>query len=338
MADGALARRAGLRIIYNGEEVTQPFDDYITSVSYTDPDCGESDSINLDFHDIGREWLGSWYPELGDSIEAGVVLTNWMKEDSGQTETSFGTFTLDDFSFSGGSGGITGTFSAVSTPIKKAWKSTQRTKTWKKITIYQLGKRIAKRYKLQYVYQAKKIKIKSMEQSQQPDSEFLKQVCDDYGLGMKVYRDRLVIYSKLWYEIRGVVATYSRHGMISWSYNDTLGGRYTGGKMSYTNPNTQKTYKVKVGNSKRLLNISDQAGSASDAKKKIRAKVNAENEKVTTMSMTIPANPSLYPACNIRIRGMGKMSGKYSVTKITHNISGSGYTMDVELRRIQLRL
>jgi len=41
---------------------------YITSVSYTDNEHGQSDEIELQIEDSEHRWKSSWYPTKGDLL------------------------------------------------------------------------------------------------------------------------------------------------------------------------------------------------------------------------------------------------------------------------------
>ena len=77
------------------------------------------------------------------------------------------------------------------------------------------------------------------------------------------------------------------------------------------------------------------------AKKKriAKAKVNAENEKAVSLEFTALGNANIVASCNIEVKGMGRINGKYYVTKVRHELSGSsGHKMSVSAYRIFPRL
>ena len=76
----------------------------------------------------------------------------------------------------------------------------KRSQTWESVTICQVAGEIASRYGLECVYDADEITIKRMEQNKRPDSEFLKELCSRYGLILKIYNRRLIVFSYENYE------------------------------------------------------------------------------------------------------------------------------------------
>ena len=328
------ARHAKVTLTNVSSKKHKDYSDYLKSFTYTDVYGDASDSFSADFDNKAMKYMSAWMPKKGNKFTASVLLSNWM-EDGKNQKLKFGKFVLDDFSLSGRP--LACTISAVSTPSSSAFSTKQRTKTWKKITIKQIAKKIAKRYKLSLVYDAEKITIKSIEQKDETDSSFLNSLCKDYGIAMKIFNSKLVIYSEARYEKKKAILSISEKDMLSWSYNDTVSGTYSGAKYSYQDPKKNKTIKVKVGKGSRWLTAQGEAGSKADAQKKAYAAVNNSNKDMTTIQFEIMANPKMIATACIKITGLKNINGKYFVTKVTHNI-GSRYTMSVEARKVQQRL
>lgn len=72
----------------------------------------------------------------------------------------------------------------------------------------------------------------------------MNRLCEDYGLYIKVYFGKIIIYDIDRYESKKAVATYHINDFgDGWSYNTTLTGTYTGATIKYTSvsANTLKT-------------------------------------------------------------------------------------------------
>ena len=83
--------------------------------------------------------------------------------------------------------------SGVSAPALDAFSATEHTQNWEKVTLKKVAQTIASRYKLQLVFDATDVSISTQEQSSATDSSFLNQLCNDYGLMLKVFRSKIVI-------------------------------------------------------------------------------------------------------------------------------------------------
>ena len=87
-----------------------------------------------------------------------------------------------------------------------------------------------------------------------------------------------------------------------------------------------------------MLDVNVTAFSKKDAGLKTKAKLAEENKKQTTMSLTIFPNPKIIATSTIRVSGLYKLSGKYYVDKVTHEISSTGgYIMMLEVHKVKSR-
>jgi hypothetical protein len=154
---------------------------------------------------------------------------------------------------------------------------------------------------------------------------------------MKVYNQKIVIFDVVKYEEKDSVLTLheNKKQMLSWSYNTTVEGTYTGVSFNYTDPDTEDTISVTMGESGRMYSINSQASSQYDAELQAAAKVNEANRSIETMEVTIRANTSIVASQCITISDLGDIDGKYYVDKVKHSVGSSGYTMQLTLHKVQ---
>lgn len=325
-------RRANVDLTWNGAAVTSKMAGMATSINYTDPASGEADSIDIAIQDRDRRWISSWMPSAGDTLSARIKLQDWGREGDNRS-LSCGFFVLDDFSFTGWP--ITGSISGVSVPADGAFRETQRSKTWENVTIKEIATEIAGRAGIALLFDANGFEwtIKSIEQTTQTDCEFLMSLCTTYGLSMKVYAQKIVIFDREAYKAKRSAMVLYASDIESWSWKTTLAGTYTGGEYAYTDPKTEEEITAKVGDGPRILKQSGKADSAADAERKINAAVNDANHSAVSMSVTIMGNARLFAGQCITISGMARISGKYYIDKVVHSI-GSGYTMQLDLSKV----
>ncbi len=319
-------------------ELGQKIAEQASEFSYTDAASGQSDSMSVTMHDIGKEWMGSLMPRKGAEFGAEILLTNW----NGEGESSFGcgTFVLDDISFSGRPAKCT--LKGVSIPAMEDFKALPNTITWEKTTIQDIASQIAGKAGVSLHYDADTIRIAEIEQCRQTDSAFLYSLCEKYGLSMKVYNHKIVIFDTVNYEEREPVAVLAEGGngiheigLISWSYNTTVEGTYTGVNLDYTDPDTDDAINVMMGAPGRMYEINTQASGRYDAELQAAAKVNAANRSVETMELTIKADTSIVASHCIQVSGLGNIDGKYYVDQIQHSIGSGGYRMTLSVHKVQ---
>lgn len=303
-----------------------------TGLTYTDVASGKSDSISLSMSDIDMEWIGSKMPKRGAELGAKIRLTNWNSENEGTKTFDCGDFILDDISFSGAP--LSCVLGGVSVPIMDDFKSLPRTQAWEKTTIQDIAREITNRAGITLYYDADTIQIAEIEQSKQTDSAFLYSLCEKYGLAMKVYKHKIVIFDFVRYEEKKAILTLKPSDFTQWSYNTTIEGTYTGVNLDYTDPDTDNTINVTMGTTGRMYSINTQASSRYDAELQAAARVNEANRKIETMQVTMRANTKIVASHCIEISGLGNANGKYFVEQIKHSI-GSGYKMQLTLHKVQ---
>ena len=328
-------RRAYVDLIYNGTAATAEISGFVTDISYTDPASGEADSLDITLQDRDHRWTGAWIPVAGDTLAATIRALNCQYSGDNRI-LPCGFFIVDSFSFSGWP--VSGSISAISTPLDSSFTTTQRTKTWENVTIKEIGTEIAGRagIALAWDVEGTPFTIKSVEQSEQTDCEFYMNLCNTYGLAMKVYSQKIVVYDREAYKKKDPVAKITEEEITSWSWSKNLTGTYTGGEYTYTDPNTEEEIKVTVGTGTRILKQSGKADSQADAERKINAAVAKGNHGATKLSLTVMGRPDLVASQCVTVVGLGKLSGKYYIDSATHHITGSsGYTTDLELSLVE---
>ena len=337
------ARKAVPSLSFNGKNVSTKLAEYLESVSCEDVASGSSDSIDITLQNIDMKWMNQWYPTKGDKISGTVTFQDWNK-DGENLKLDCGTFILDEVKFSGGP--LKVSLGGVAIPANESFKVRERTKTWKNVTIKNIANEIAKRYGLSLSYSGPTITIASIEQSDKTDSAFLYDLCKKYGLSMKVFNNKIVIYDQTQQEKKAASATITRDSFIDdeWEYTDSIEGTYTGARISYKSGEDNEEISVYLGlkaenaAGSRVLNITEVADDYDTAYYMAAAQVNQSNEQATTISGKIWPNPKICAGICVTISGMGKANGKYFVDKSTVEVSDSRTTQSVELHKCQTRL
>lgn len=214
---------------------------------------------------------------------------------------------------------------AVSVPVVSEFKETEHTKAWETIILYAIAKKIAEKYRLIFIYDTKKeINIQKIEQNGQTDSNFLKNLCQKYGFGVKIYSKKLILWNYKEYMKRSPVCIIYPDMVSKWSYKSSIQGTYTAAKVSYTNTNGE-TIEIVVGKEGRTLTINEKADSVADAELIGENAIFNANRKKTTMNIIMPPNLSITATCCITIKNF--------VEEVTHSLTKS-YTQNIRLSKI----
>ena len=181
---------------------------------------------------------------------------------------------------------------AVSTPVAASFTTTERTQTWENVTLRQIAQTIAGRSGLGLYYDGPDYTIEHIEQTD-VDSSFLLDTARRYGLYMKIYTDRLILYDREVYNAGAAVRTIRRTDMDSWNWNTTVVGAYTGGQIDYTDQDKDADIHAQIGTGGRWLKLNQSCSSVADAGAQLAAALNKENHGVTTISFNLMGDPGL---------------------------------------------
>lgn len=328
-------RKADVSLMYNGTNATGQISSYLNSFEYTDQAAGTSDSISITVNDRDHKWIGSWFPVKGDKLQPTIIVQNWNKSGD-RLSLPCGLFTVDDFSFSGGP--IRLKIDAVALPASTSFKTESITETYEKTSIKEIGEKIAGRAGIALYFEATDISIEKVEQNNQNDCEFFTGLVEKYGLALKIYNNKLVVFSEADYESKPAKYVLTPADFDpSWSWDTKLDGTYTGVNYQYTNSEKNKTFTVNAGTTERVLTCNEPADNMTEATAIALAAVNNANKDTTTMSISLMARPGLIASDCVQISGLKKLDGKYYIVSIRHSV-GSGYKMTLELRKVIARI
>ena len=330
------ARRVIPNLTYNGVNAQELLYGKLEKFSLTEEASGESDSAELELEDRDRKWMNEWMPQQGDKIAGSLDFMDW-NGDGRHEYLKLGTMMVDSFDMSGGS--TIAKIKALSVPTASSFRTEERTKTWKEVTIQKILSEIAGKYGLTPVYEADEITIKSLEQSKKTDSSFLLETVKKYGLALKVYNQKLVVYDKARYEARNKVLTIKKTSIVGneWDYHKDLEGFYTGAIVSYKGSNSsEKEITTTVGStSGRTLKVNEQCDSVAEAQRLGKAKLREANEKVETLSCKIWPSAYLFASCVVALdeQDWGKAAGRYFADSVKTEVGSGGTTQTLELHK-----
>lgn len=313
-------RSMSIEVIYQGVSITYDIAEDITGFTFDDKADGSSDSISLSLRDPGKKWLNGWYPDAGAKIEAAITLHDWAHE--GDTQVlECGTFIIDNPSFSGE--GTKVTLNAVSKPANSSFNETKKTHTWESVTIQQIASNVAKSAGVSLEYDADEIKIEKIEQNDTDDGAFLADVCKKYGLILKVYSDKLIIFDRERYKAKPAVATIDITDMSQWSSSPELQGTYTGGEIAYTNGKAEKELIYKTGKAGRWYKSTERVDNLADAERKLKSAIAEANHKIMPLTFTTMFRADVFAGQCVNVVGLGTLDGKYYINSLKHTFGGT---------------
>lgn len=183
-----------------------------------------------------------------------------------------------------------------------------------------------------------------MEQIKTSDIQFLETLCHNAGLALKITGNTIVLFDQADYEARAAVYTIRRGGGAYTKYKlgaGTADVQYASCRVSYTGPDGRcvsavawaEDYDAKARNNQQL-EITAKTDSPDQARTLAEKILRRHNRYAKTASFTLPGGYSLVAGVTVRLECWGGWDGKYIVTQAKHTVDGSGYTVDVNLRKV----
>ncbi len=329
-------RRATVTLSYAGVDITKDIAPDLESFSYKEVAEGQADSLTISLQNRGLKWMGVWLPQPGDQILSSLTQYDWAAP--GEVKTlNCGSMQVDSPTFSGPFDIIN--LNALNIPAAEGFNDAPQDTTWDSITMSQLGQLIATRYNMQLVYDAPQdFVIRALKRTQQTDAALLSDTCKKYNLCLKVYSDKLVIYSKYLYEQRGPVATitYGASNLNTYTFaSPIVGTGFNAVTINYKPVKSkvihQYEFRIAPGGKSMILNesVDDDAQAEMVAKGKLRE----ANEKQLTGTFNLALNLDIVAGCTIIGAGFGKLDGKYFVDTADHDYGKGAGTTNITFHR-----
>lgn len=322
------SRHAWVQLIYSGADITGDVSGDLLSFGYEDNAEGSADTISVSLINRSRKWTGGWMPEKNQRMSATI-------HGFGGT-LACGSFLVDKIS--GSAPPWTASIGGISMPSDTDFTDVKQSRSWEEATVREIVNSIAGSYGLTVVFDSSlNPQIPFLEQSETEDMSFISQLCEDYGLCVKMYSNRVVVYNGPEYERRGAVMTLTESDVNSFSYTiketDT---DYTGCTVSYTQQDGETieyTYQIGTERKEKLLKSNQTVESVAQAQLLGEALVWRKNKEAVTVSVEMMGNTNICATSCVQLAGFGSLSGKYFVDKVSHSLGG-GYKTGLELHKV----
>lgn len=321
-------------IKWSGKDVTGDITPFLIDVTYTDFMEGESDSIEFSLEDAQGSWIGPWYPQFGDTIEAWIGYRD-------DTMLPCGVFEIDEIEFSGPPDVVR--VKALAAGVKRSVR-TRNGRAYENTTLADIAATIARRNKLKLIGKIEKIAIQRVTQVYETDLVFLKRLAEEYGYSFAVRGGYLNFFKRADLKTSKPTLVITRSDVTRYRARDKVHGVAAVATVNYHDPRTKKTRKHKVTDKAAKTNahgtdelkVIARAESQEQAKLKANAAIDRQNEDQTSMTLTMPGNVKVVAGINVSIVGFGHYDGKYTVTQSRHSLGRSaGFGTEAELKRVR---
>lgn len=358
LAQEHIGRRAWLIVTYNGKDISESLAQYVLSFSYTDNLTGQVDDISITLEDRAELWEADWMPERGATLDITICTYNWSDLYSEEQDLQLGKFEIDELEVSSAPNVVTIKAVAISIGDDSTLRSTLRSHTWENISVQKAANDIAWQngMKLQW-YCDDNPNIDKLEQNDESDLDVLQKICDDAGFALKVTTDTIIIFDVEKFEKEDVYAEYYHPGttilnivenqpkpvqtdaLLNYSFKAKIRDVYKKCHVKYAKDKDKSVIestfvapdkKEKEG---ATLEVHQQVSSQAEAERLAKKKLREKNCEEFTGSFSSDGNMGLCAGETIEMLGFGNFSGKYIITQAKHDISSSGFTSSVEIRK-----
>lgn len=218
------------------------------SASYVDVAHGSSDSAEFSLDNSNLKWLKQGLPSKGTSTELAVHTKDWTIQPD--TTIKSGKMYIDSMTISGREPEAV-QVQALSMPAYTGFSSIERHVVYKQTTAKAILKKIASRDKMTLKYYGPTHKIATITQDGATDSDFAVDLCERYGLRVKIKNRTLIVYSAARYAQKAPAITIKRSVAASgYEYTNDIQGVYTYATNTYQDKKKKKDIKVSVGHKK----------------------------------------------------------------------------------------
>lgn len=325
-----MSRTANIDVSINLHSITGQIAGETTSLTYTDCASESVDDISLSIENRTGKWMNSWFPNKGDSLTAKIITNEWTGI------LNCGEFVIDDVEFGGGP--LTVDIKGLAMKVGSDFTEKKRSRTWEKVTIKGVAESLAAKENIQLDYRASyNPAVSFVSQTNQSDKSFLYDLCAKYGLTMKMYSTRVIIYDAEELEALAAVDTlYPTSVKPGWKAKTTISDTgYSAVEVSYTDRSgkvLKYRYEVK-GTTAKCYSFTAKVDNLAEAQRVAKAKFREVNKAETTFNCELPGDTRYVSGATVMLSGFGMFDGKYYIDKATHKIGG-GYTVALETHKV----
>lgn len=280
--------------------------------------------------------------DAGLKMDAVILRENWAG-DGKDSLLPCGEFELDSVTASGPPAVIN--IKGTSLPFTAQVRQTKKSKAWENYTLSGIANEIAAANGMVCMYESAADPFYSrVEQIKTSDIQFLETLCHKAGISLKATNRTLVLFDQVAYESKAAVFTIKRGSGVYTKYKLNVGTadtQYSSCRVSYVDPTGKciegiakvEDYKADAKNNQQL-EITAKVADKDEAKALAEKLLRKHNRYAKTASFTLPGNPDLVAGVTVMLEKWGGWDGKYIITQAKHTVDGSGYTVQIRLRRV----
>lgn len=339
----SLAPRTHVQVVYEGVDITKDISKDLLSLSYTDNEGGKADDISLTLKNNHGLWSDAWLPSKGDSITTTIIKEN----DEGVSTLSCGSCEIDEIELSGPPSVIE--IKGVSVPLSSTIRRTKKSRAWENVRLSEICTDVANTGGVELVFQPnpanadfenKDPLYERRDQRDETDLLFLKRICEDEALSLKLTDQQLVVYDQNIMQAQSPVVNFSlgEDWILNYKFNTQASEVFKTAIVQYNDPKSGSLNKFVYEDASvekgQTLKIVRRTESVEEAERVAKAALKKINRQETTAILTVVGRVDLVSGITVNLFGFGKFSGKYYVEKSEHTVQ-NGYTVSLEMTFVE---
>ena len=328
--------RIKYRIEYDGTDITEDISPSVLSISYSDSQEDESDTICITLEDREQKWSGPWYPDKGAKL---------LVELGREELVVLGTFDIDEIEISGPpsqvrlNGQATGVDTAARTSKNSAFEDQ---------SLSAIAQKVASDNGWTLEGDIQDINFRRKTQYQESDLAFLNRICKETGHTMAVRNGQLYVTNIYDLESASEAGSIDLTDVGKYRFSGKITG--AGAKAAtaeYYYPEEDQVHRVTVTasdtpaeseTSEDELYCRERSESTDHAEAKAKSQVyRSAREQSTGTISGIKGQPWMLAGNKVALTGFGESSGFYQIDKSNHQVTRSGgWSVSLDVKRIGL--
>ena len=298
------------KIEVNGKDVTENIRKHLVNLTFKDETADESDEITLTFDNLYKR------PKYDDEIKLYL----------GYKETGLyycGAFLVQTTEKTQNFLRVKATSANFTVNLKK-----KHNRSFENLTLKELVKKIAKENSLNFKCDFEDVFFKHLAQTEESDLNLLNRIAKMYNATFNV-KNNTIIFLKKQKSENLPVFEIDRNNVNSYSIKYANKTLYKSVKAIYHDTKENKQKESIFGNGEPQYILQDSFKDENEALKRAEGILNLLNSGIVSGNLTINGM-NIIAGAKLKITGFGEDDGEYSIKRVTHNLSGSGYTVRVE--------
>jgi phage protein D len=282
---------------------------------------------------------GSRRAARGD-LKGARISADIIQQDIKDRLLNCGSFEIDSISANGPPARVT--IRATSLSHKANIRCEEKTWAWENVRLSMISRQIAGSAGMTFMFLSEfDPHYLRIEQNNESDIALIRRLCYDAGLVLKITDNTLVLFDEREFEKKAAVATIrcGESDVLSYRFttnlNDTVYGRC---HVIFTNSRGETIeylYTPRDGDPDApTLVIREKVTDRNAARNLAMRRLRQKNKQEYSAAFTIVGDVKYAAGCTVNITGYGVFDGKHIIERNVSNVTASGFTMQLTLRRV----